>query len=79
MSHPIFTKDQRSALEELEAVLDRRQQTGKLSLICANGVAHALYEGAAIRLEAALNADATEKYGQDYPGDDEENPTPAGG
>jgi len=73
-SDRIFTPAERSALEELEGVLARRLQSRKLSLIGANGVAHALYEQAATQLDAALQDAAADALGLEEEDDGEGDP-----
>jgi hypothetical protein len=63
MPPAVFTLSERSALEELENVMERRLTGGKLSLSGANGVAHALYEWAATRLECGVRNDAASRLG----------------
>ena len=69
----LFTPAERSTLEELESVLARRVSGGKLSLIGANGVAHALYEQAATQLDAALQDAAADALGLEEDEDGEGN------
>jgi len=68
----LFTTHERSALEELEAVLARRVESGQLSLVGANGVAHAIYEQAATQLDAALQDAAAAALGVEEDDDGED-------
>jgi len=63
MAAALFTISERSALEELETVIESRLAKGQLSLSGANGVSHALYEWAATRLECGVRGDAAKRLG----------------
>ena len=59
----LYTIPQRSLLEELEAVIERRLAGGKVSVVCVAGVTAGLAEIAQQGLEAAQYDDASEAIG----------------
>ncbi len=68
----LFNPAQRSALEELETVVAQRLASGKLSLLCAQGVTQALAERVRMQVEAAVYDDAAAQLGIED-GEDEDN------